>query len=100
MYSDGRGPAFSFNYIPDNFGLTLVDLVSFSSDDLEPGLSWNCGEEGPTNSTVVLEKRLKQIPKFLFILFVSLGVPILNMGDECGHSSSGSPAYGNTKPFN
>lgn len=100
LYSDGRGPSFSFNYIAGNFGLSLVDLVSFSSADLEVELSWNCGEEGPTNNTAVLERRLKQIRNFLFILFVSLGVPILNMGDECGHSSGGSSAYGDTKPFN
>ncbi|CAL5193625.1 unnamed protein product [Lathyrus oleraceus] len=100
MYSDGRGPAFSFNYISGNFGLSLVDLVSFSNAGLEAELSWNCGEEGPTNSTAVLERRLKQIRNFLFILYVSLGVPILNMGDECGHSSGGSLANGNTKPFN
>ncbi|KAJ1433039.1 Immunoglobulin-like fold [Sesbania bispinosa] len=100
MFSDGRGPAFSFNYISRNVGLSLVDLVSFSNDDLAAELSWNCGEEGPTNNTTVLERRLKQIRNFHFILFVSLGVPVLNMGDECGQSSGGSPAYGDIKPFN
>lgn len=100
MFSDGRGPAFSFNYITRNFGLSLVDLVSFSSGKLAAELSWNCGEEGPTNNTVVLEKRLKQIRNFLFTLFVSLGVPVLNMGDECGQSSGGCLAYGDIKPFN
>ncbi|KAJ1387277.1 Glycoside hydrolase superfamily [Sesbania bispinosa] len=83
-----------------NVGLSLVDLVSFSNEDLAVELSWNCGEEGPTNNTTVLERRLKQIHIFLFILFVSLGVPVLNIGDECGQSSGGSPAYGNIKPFN
>ncbi|RDX87666.1 Isoamylase 2, chloroplastic, partial [Mucuna pruriens] len=97
MFSGGRGPAFSFNYAARNFGLCLVDLVSFSSAD---ELSWNCGVEGPTNNTAVLERRLKQIRNFLFILFVSLGVPVLNMGDECGQSSGGSPAYDDIKPFN
>ncbi|ESW34392.1 hypothetical protein PHAVU_001G148700 [Phaseolus vulgaris] len=96
MFSGGRGPAFSFNYIVRNFGFSLVDLVSFSSDD---ELSWNCGEEGPTNNTSVLERRLKQIRNFLFILFVSLGVPVLNMGDECAHSSGGFPAYDDIKPM-
>ncbi|XP_061341364.1 isoamylase 2, chloroplastic [Gastrolobium bilobum] len=100
MFSDGRGPAFSFNYIAKNFGLSLVDVVSFSGVELAAELSWNCGEEGPTNNTTVLERRLKQIRNFLFILFVSLGVPVLNMGDECGQSSGGSPAYGDIKPFN
>lgn len=100
MFSDGRGPAFSLNYIARNFGLSLVDIVSFSSDDVAAELSWNCGEEGPTNNRTVLERRLKQIRNFLFILFMSLGVPVLNMGDECGQSSDGSPAYGDMKPFN
>ncbi|KAL8540967.1 hypothetical protein ACS0TY_002298 [Phlomoides rotata] len=93
LFLGGRGPSFSFNYVTKNSGLTLVDLVSFSSVELESQSSWNCGEEGPTNKTVVLETRLKQIRNFLFILFVSLGVPVLNMGDECGQSSGGSPAY-------
>lgn len=99
IFSDGRGPAFSFNFIARNFGLTLVDLVSFSSDALASHLSWNCGQEGPTSNITVLERRLKQIRNFLCVLYISLGVPILNMGDECGQSSGGSPAYTDRKPF-
>nr|AOQ26242.1 ISA2 [Actinidia deliciosa] len=99
MFLNGRGPGFSFNYITRNSGLPLVDLVSFSSSNLASELSWNCGEEGPTNNTAVLERRLKQIRNYLFILFVSFGVPVLNMGDECGQSSGGSPAYGDRKPY-
>lgn len=99
IFSDGRGPAFSFNYIARNTGLPLVDLVSFSGGGLASELSWNCGEEGPTTKTAVLERRLKQIRNFLFVLYVSLGVPILNMGDECGQSSWGSPSYADRKPF-
>ncbi|KAL2922220.1 Isoamylase 2 chloroplastic [Bienertia sinuspersici] len=100
IYSAGRGPSFSFNYVAKNFGLPLVDLVSFSHSDLVSELSWNCGEEGPTNQKEVLERRLKQIRNFLLVLFISLGVPVLNMGDECGQSSGGSPAYSDRKPFN
>ncbi|XP_010278620.1 PREDICTED: isoamylase 2, chloroplastic [Nelumbo nucifera] len=99
IFLDGRGPAFSFNFIARNFGLPLVDLVSFSGNEVSSELSWNCGEEGATNNTVVLERRLKQIRNFLFILYISFGVPILNMGDECGQSSSGSTSYGDRKPF-
>ncbi|PHU26272.1 Isoamylase 2, chloroplastic [Capsicum chinense] len=99
IFSGGRGPAFSFNYISRNFGLTLVDLVSFSSSEVASELSWNCGEEGATTNTIVLERRLKQVRNFLFILFISLGVPVLNMGDECGQSSGGSPAYEARKSF-
>lgn len=99
IFAGGRGPAFSFNYIVRNFGLTLVDLVSFSSSELASELSWNCGEEGATTNNIVLERRLKQVRNFLFILFISLGVPVLNMGDECGQSSGGSPAYDARKSF-
>ncbi|XP_009761454.1 isoamylase 2, chloroplastic [Nicotiana sylvestris] len=99
IFSGGRGPAFSFNYIARNFGLTLVDLVSFSSSEVASELSWNCGEEGPTTNNIVLETRLKQVRNFLFILFISLGVPVLNMGDECGQSSGGSPVHGARKSF-
>ncbi|XP_031279992.1 isoamylase 2, chloroplastic isoform X1 [Pistacia vera] len=100
VFSDGRGPAYSFNFIARNSGLPLVDLVSFSSDQLATELSWNCGEEGPTKRSAVLERRLKQIRNFLFVLYLSLGVPILNMGDECGQSSGGSPSYADRKLFN
>ncbi|XP_057790443.1 isoamylase 2, chloroplastic [Salvia miltiorrhiza] len=100
LFLAGRGPAFSFNYVTRNAGLTLLDLVSFSSSsELESELSWNCGEEGATNKKVVLEMRLKQIRNLLFTLFVSLGVPMLNMGDECGQSTGGSPHYADRKPL-
>ncbi|KAJ7960322.1 isoamylase 2, chloroplastic [Quillaja saponaria] len=69
IFSDGRGPGFSFNFIARNSGLPLVDVVSFSDGDLAAELSWNCG------------------------------VPVLNMGDECGQSSGGSPFYNDRKPF-
>lgn len=99
IFADGRGPAFSFNFISRNSGLPLVDLVSFSGSELASQLSWNCGAEGPTSKTAVLERRLKQIRNYLFILYLSLGVPVLNMGDEYGQSSGGSPAYSDRKSF-
>ncbi|KAG8085473.1 hypothetical protein GUJ93_ZPchr0010g10522 [Zizania palustris] len=95
-----RGPAFSFNYVSRNSGLSLVDLVSFSTDDLASELSWNCGEEGPSENSAVLQTRLRQIRNFIFILFVSLGIPVLNMGDESGHSAAGSISYKDRGPLN
>ncbi|CAN6449874.1 unnamed protein product [Victoria cruziana] len=90
LFSDGRGPGFSFNFIARNFGLSLVDLVCFS---------WNCGEEGASSKSNVLEVRVRQIRNFLFILYVSLGVPIVNMGDEYGQSTGGSSLYISRKSF-
>ncbi|KAL6842209.1 hypothetical protein ACP4OV_027972 [Aristida adscensionis] len=92
-----RGPAFSFNYVSRNSGLTLVDLVSFSNDDQ---FSWNCGEEGPSENNAILQTRLRQIRNFLFVLFISLGIPVLNMGDECGQSAAGSTSYMDRGPLN
>lgn len=99
IFLHGRGPAFSFNFITTNHGFSLVDLVSFSKTT---ELSWNCGEEGATKNKSVLETRLKQIRNFLFILYISLGVPVINMGDECGQSSGGKGylKYSDRKPFN
>lgn len=94
MFSDSRGPTYSFNFVTRNSGLSLVDLVSFSGGKLSSELSWNCGAHGPTSNVVILETRLRQIRNFLFLLFVSLGVPVLNMGDECGMSAGGSTSYG------
>ncbi|KAL0910704.1 hypothetical protein M5K25_018785 [Dendrobium thyrsiflorum] len=99
IFTASRGPAYSFNYITKNAGLTLVDLVSFSGADLASELSWNCGVEGPTEKNSVLEIRLRQVRNFLFILFISLGVPVINMGDECGYSTGGSPFYDNRVPI-
>ncbi|KAK1437268.1 hypothetical protein QVD17_03057 [Tagetes erecta] len=97
IFLNGRGPAFSFNFVARNHGLSVVDLVSFSSPT---EFSWNCGDEGATKKKTVLETRLKQIRNFLFILYISLGVPVLNMGDECGQSSGGKILVKDRKPFN
>ncbi|KAG2255147.1 hypothetical protein Bca52824_074441 [Brassica carinata] len=70
MFTDGRG-------------LSLVDLVSFSGPELVSELSWNCGEEGETNKSA----------------YISLGIPVLNMGDKCGVSTKGSPLLESRKPF-
>lgn len=94
-----RGPTHSFNFITKNAGLTLVDLVSFSDGELASELSWNCGVEGPTDKKSVLEIRLRQVRNFLFILFISLGVPVMNMGDEFGYSTGGSASYTNRNPI-
>ncbi|XP_076957756.1 isoamylase 2, chloroplastic-like [Bidens hawaiensis] len=97
IFLNGRGPALSFNFVARAHGLSLVDLVSFTT---ATEFSWNCGEEGATKKKTVLETRLKQIRNFLFILFISLGVPVLNMGDECGQSSGGKISVKDRKPFN
>jgi isoamylase len=73
--------------------------VSLSNDYLASEFSWNCGEEGPSENNAILQTRLRQIRNFLFILFVSLGIPVLNMGDECGDSAAGSMSYKDRGPM-
>ncbi|CAK9268960.1 unnamed protein product [Sphagnum jensenii] len=80
MFADGRGTQYSFNHVTAPYGFTLTDLVSYS---------WNCGHEGPTSDPAVIETRIKQVRNLLVTLFLSQGIPVLNMGDEYGHSKNG-----------
>jgi len=90
MFGDGRGAPYSINHITAPYGLTLTDLVTYS--DLEGEISeysWNSGHEGPVDDPVVIETRVKQVRNFLMTLFLSQGVPVLNMGDEYGATKEG-----------
>lgn len=49
-------------------------------------LSWNCGEEGDTESASVLRLRARQMRNMAAALMLSHGVPMIQMGDEYGHS--------------
>eukprot|EP00249_Psilotum_nudum_P016568 c25886_g1_i3 orf=55-2838(+) len=94
LFAGGRGPSYSINFVSSHYGLTLVDLVSYSEmGRLENDFSWNCGEEGLTNNEAVLAIRVKQVCNFLACLFLSQGVPVLSMGDECGISKGGSTSF-------
>ena len=56
-------------------------------------------EKVPQTTHFFFEVQLRQVRNFLFVLFVSLGIPVLNMGDDCGLSSGRSTSYGNRQPF-
>ncbi|CAM6098217.1 unnamed protein product [Calypogeia fissa] len=91
LFASGRGPNHSFNFVTSSYGLTLADLVSYSESDQACGeLSWNCGAEGPSSDDAVLETRVKQVRNFILALLLSEGVPVMNMGDEYGHSKGGN----------
>lgn len=49
-------------------------------------LSWNCGEEGETKTPSVLRLRSRQIRNMAAALLLSHGVPMIQMGDDYGHS--------------
>ncbi len=102
MYEDdGRKPSASINFVACHDGFTLNDLVCYNQkhneangegnrDGNDHNLSWNCGVEGPTNDPEILALRARQQRNFLATLFVSQGVPMLQAGDERGHSTLGN----------
>lgn len=69
----------SLNYVSAHDGLTLYDLVSYSSPD-----SWNCGHrDGEAEiGADVMQLRKKQMKNFLCLLLLSNGTPMFRAGDE------------------
>jgi glycogen operon protein len=91
----------SINFVTCHDGFTLYDLVSYNKkrnmangennrDGHNDNLSWNCGVEGPTDNTKVLGLRKRQIKNFLTTNLLSLGAPMLLMGDEVCHTQEGN----------
>jgi isoamylase len=98
---DGRKPYASVNFITAHDGFTLNDLVSYENknneangennkDGYDINLSWNCGDEGPTADTHVIELRENQKRNFLATLILSQGVPMLHGGDEISLTQRGN----------
>ena len=96
-----REPEQSINFVTCHDGFTLNDLVSYNEkhnlpnregnrDGHNHNLSWNCGVEGPTESTEIEQLRRRQIKNFFAINLLSLGVPMILMGDELRHTQSGN----------
>ena len=96
-----RRPNASINFVTCHDGFTLRDLVSYdgkhneangeSNDDgTDDNRSWNCGAEGPTEDSGVVELRARQSRAILSTLLLSLGVPMLLGGDEIGRTQRGN----------
>ncbi|MGB5136545.1 MAG: glycogen debranching protein GlgX [Prochlorococcaceae cyanobacterium] len=91
----------SVNFISCHDGFTLADLVSYNHkhneangegnrDGSDHNASWNCGVEGPTDDPAVLELRRRQVRNLLALLLLSVGTPMLSMGDEVLRSQQGN----------
>lgn len=91
----------SINFVTCHDGFTLNDLVSYDSkhneangednrDGSNDNLSWNCGAEGPTDDPVVKQLRNRQAKNFLTVTLISLGVPMILMGDEVRRTQNGN----------
>jgi len=102
LYQDnGKLPSSSINFVTAHDGFTLHDLVSYdhkyneangegNKDGEGHNLSWNSGEEGPTDDPEILALREKRKRNFLSTLLLSQGVPMISHGDEYGRSQLGN----------
>ena len=96
----------SVNFVTCHDGFTLNDLVSYerkhneangeqNRDGTDDNRSWNCGVEGPSKDPAIEKLRNRQVKNFLSITLLSLGMPMLLMGDEVRRSQNGNNnAYG------
>jgi len=91
----------SINFVTCHDGFTLNDLVSYNQkhneangednrDGTHDNRSWNCGVEGPTDDPAVEDLRNRQVKNFLTVTMLSLGVPMILMGDEVRHTQRGN----------
>jgi len=101
IYKKMKTPDHGVNFISAHDGYTLNDLVSYQQkhnlangeenrDGTDHNESWNCGEEGATTRRNILRLRQRQLRNFHLALMLSLGIPMLLMGDEYGHTRFGN----------
>jgi glycogen operon protein len=97
----GREVEASVNFVACHDGFTLNDLVSYNQkhneangegnrDGADDNRSWNCGVEGPTDDPAVEKLRNQQVKNFLTLTMLSLGMPMILMGDEVRRSQRGN----------
>jgi len=91
----------SVNFVTCHDGFTLNDLVSYNSkhneandeenrDGTNDNRSWNCGVEGPTEDLMVEKLRNRQVKNFLAVTMLSVGMPMMLMGDEARRTQGGN----------
>jgi isoamylase len=91
----------SVNYVACHDGFTLNDLVSYNSkhneangednrDGSDDNRSWNCGAEGPSDDPAVERLRNRQVRNLLSVTMLSIGMPMLGMGDEVRRTQLGN----------
>src|SRR5262244_606823 len=91
----------SVNFVTCHDGFTLNDLVSYdrkhneangeeNRDGANDNRSWNCGVEGSTDDPDVENLRNRQVKNFLTLTILSVGMPMLLMGDEVRRTQGGN----------
>ncbi|MCM3880817.1 MAG: glycogen debranching protein GlgX, partial [Vicinamibacterales bacterium] len=97
----GREAEASVNFITCHDGFSLNDLVSFNGkhneangesnrDGADDNRSWNCGVEGPTDDPGIEALRNRQVKNYLTVTLLSLGMPMILMGDEVRRTQGGN----------
>ena len=91
----------SVNFVTCHDGFTLNDLVSYNQkhnqangednrDGSNDNRSWNCGVEGPSLDPAIEKLRNRQVKNFLTLTMMSLGLPMILMGDELRRTQRGN----------
>jgi glycogen operon protein len=91
----------SVNFVACHDGFTLDDVVSYNEkhnesngeenrDGTNDNRSWNCGAEGPSADPEIERLRNRQVKNFLATTLLSLGVPMILMGDEMRRTQRGN----------
>lgn len=97
----GREAEQSVNFVTCHDGFTLNDQVSYNQkhneangednrDGADDNRSWNCGAEGPTADFAIESLRNRQVKNHLTLTLLSLGVPMILMGDEVRRTQGGN----------
>lgn len=96
-----REPEQSINFVTCHDGFGLNDVVSYNlkhneangeqnRDGADDNRSWNCGVEGPSDDPAIEKLRNRQVKNFLAATLLSVGVPMLTMGDEVRRTQAGN----------
>jgi len=91
----------SVNFVTCHDGFSLNDLVSYNEkhneangeqnrDGNNDNISWNCGVEGPTDDPDIEKLRNRQVKNFLTATLLSVGLPMILMGDEVRMTHNGN----------
>jgi isoamylase len=94
-------PGQSINFVTCHDGFTLNDLFSFNGkhneangennrDGASENYSWNCGAEGASDDPDIERLRARQIRNALTLNLLSVGTPMLMMGDEVRRTQLGN----------
>jgi glycogen operon protein len=100
-YERDRPAEQSINFVTCHDGFTLNDLVSYNlkhneannesnTDGGNVNLSWNCGAEGPPVNADIERLRMQQTRNLLALTLLSVGTPMLLMGDEVRRTQLGN----------